>query len=283
MPQYLFDSLLERLEGRKYQNYFSAFCPFDTHKSPALLVYEDGYVCLSCRKTGTLEYLDKKIGSHFIQTQRIDSVSQVLPKWRKWEEKYGSLEGIAYAAHKSLIANPPWQTYFKRRKIYDFVDEGTLGFLDNWCTFPVFDMEHRLVDIVVRSISITSDTRYVVHPQMGNIRPLYVPSWKLVSENETVYVVYGIIDAISLHLAGLPVVTGVTGKSLHPDLLLPLRKRFLIVPDADEEQDAHKLANALGWRARVKEISFPEGCKDPDDIRKTFGNEYLLRALGAAL
>lgn len=282
MPN-LFDTLLERMEGRKYSNYFSAFCPFDKHKSPALLVYDDGmFVCLSCGKKGTLKYLDKVTGSHFIP-QRNDTVSRVLPRWRKWEEKYDDLEGIVQAAHRNLKRYPKFQEYFRKRKIYDFVDEGSLGFLDNWVTFPIFSVEHRLLDIVVRSVSRTGDTRYVVHPNVGALRSLFVPSWERISQHQTVYVVYGICDAISLHLAGLPVVTGVTGKSLSPELLKPLGKRFIIIPDAGEEREAHKLANKLGWRCIVKELDYPEGTKDTDDIRRQFGNEYLLQALGASL
>jgi DNA primase len=108
-----------------------------------------------------------------------------------------------------------------------------------------------------------------------------VPSWSKVNDAETVYVVYGIIDSISLHLAGLPVVTGVTGKSLNPELLKSLRKRFVIVPDDGEEKEAHGLANKLGWRARVKRLNYESGCKDPDDMRTHFGKEYLLHAIGA--
>lgn len=280
MPN-LYNSLLERLEGRQYSHYFSAFCPFDRHQSPALLVFDDGLAkCLSCNKVWSHQQIDKKIGSHFIQTQKSNTVSRILPRWRRWEEKYGDLEGIADAAHRSLKANPPFQTYFKRRKIYDFVDEGTLGYIDSWITFPVYSAEHRLVDIVVRSVQREADVRYVVSPLDIGHRSLYVPSWKRISTHETVYVVYGIIDAISLHLAGLPSVTGITGKSLSPDILKPLGKRFIIIPDEGEEHEAHKLANALGWRARVKEMDYADGCKDPDDVRSKFGNEYLLQMIG---
>jgi hypothetical protein len=278
----LYDSLMERMEGRAYSNYFSTWCPFDEHKTPALLVFSDGMVkCLSCDKIWSHKQLDQKIGSRFIQVQKVSTVSRVLPRWRRWEEKYGDLEGIADAAHRSLKANSPFQTYFKRRKIYDFVDEGTLGYIDSWITFPVYSSEHRLVDIVVRSVQREADVHYVISPMDIRNRSLYVPSWKCVASHEIIYVVYGIIDAISLHLAGLPVVTGITGKSLSAELLKPFRKRFIIIPDDGEEKEAHRLANSLGWRARVKEISFPDGTKDADDIRRKFGNEYLLQALGA--
>lgn len=281
----LYDSLLERLEGRPYSNYFSAWCVFDDHKTPALLVYDDGLAkCLSCNKVWTHKYIDKKIGSHFIPTKKIDSVSQILPQWKKWEKKYDDLEGIADAAHRALKSYAPFQQYFKKRKIYDFVEEGHLGYIDGFVTFPVFDSRNSILDIVVRATSSRiRDVRYVVSPSVVGSHPLFVPSWKRVEQSQTVYVVYGMIDAISLHLAGLPSVTGTTGKSLNAELLKPLGKRFIIVPDENEEREAHKLANKLGWCARVKEIKYKDGCKDPDDIRKTFGNEYLLQALGASL
>ena len=277
----LYESLMERMDGREYSNYFSAFCPFDTHKTPALLVYDDGMAkCLSCNKIWSHDQLNRKIGSHFIPQKR-DTVSQILPRWRRWEEKYGDLDGIAQAAHRSLLANPPFQTYFRMRKIYDVVDEGNLGYLDGWITFPVFDSRNSICNIVVRSTSNRSDIRYVVSPGVVGTSPLYVPSWKRVLASDTVFVVYGIVDAISMHLAGLPAVTGTTGKSLSAELLSPLRKRFTIVPDANEEPEAHKLANKLGWRAKVKRIDWMDGCKDTDDIRRKFGNSALLQALGA--
>jgi len=280
MPN-LFDVLLERMEGRRYDNYFAAFCPFDTHKTPALLVYEDGlFVCLSCGKKGTLKYLDKVIGSHFIP-QKNDTVSRVLPKWRKWEQQYGDLEGIVDAAHRSLKRHAVFQTYFRKRKIYDFMEGGRLGYLDGWACFPVYNSSNGLVDIIVRSTTNHSDVRYVVSPNESNIHSwLYVPCWKEVLESHLVYIVYGIVDSIALHLAGLPSVTGISGKSLNADLLRPLNKRFVILPDDGEEQEAHRLANKLGWKAKVKQLDFPDGCKDTDDIHRVYGNQRLLEMIG---
>lgn len=245
-----------------------------------MLVFKDGMVkCLSCNKIWSHEQLDRKIGKHFIPTQSNDTVSKLLPQWRKWEEKYGSLEEIVEFAHRSLKKHKQFQKYLKERKIYDFMEEGTLGFLDSWLLFPVYDSEHRLMDTVVRSTIRNGDIRYVVHPNVGSLHPLYVPSWKLLSQHREVYVVYGLIDSISLHLAGLPSVTGVTGKSLSPELLKPLGKRLIIVPDDGEEKEAHKLANQLGWRAKVKKVKWLENTKDCDDVRRLYGNEALLSAL----
>jgi DNA primase len=206
-------------------------------------------------------------------------VSRLLPQWRRWETKYGSLEEIAEYAHQSLKKHKQFQAYLKERKIYDFMEEGVLGHLDGWTTFPIFDRVGEIIDLVVRSSS-GGDMRYVVRPSGdGSTHPLYAPSWKNVDRSESIYVVYGLIDAISMHLAGLACVTGVTGKSLSPDLLKPLGKRFIIVPDDGEEAEAHKLANKLGWRCKVKKIKWLENTKDCDDIRRLYGNEALLSAL----
>jgi hypothetical protein len=278
----LYESLMERMEGRPYNNYFACFCPWDKHESPAMLVFEDGMVkCLSCNKIWSHAQLDKKIGSHFIP-QLNYTVSRILPRWKKWENEYGSLEGIADAAHRSLKRHPAFQTYFRKRKIYEYADKGNLGYLDGYCTFPILDNRGRIVNLLVRSSSNKKNSnRYVIHPNGDNGSCLYCPDWNQVNQAQTVYVTYGIIDAISLHLAGLPSVTGITGKSLSADLLRPLGKRFVIIPDKGEEQEARLLANKLGWRCTVKQLKFPENCKDADDVRRNFGNEYLLNAIGA--
>ena len=276
----LYDSLLERMGGRPYGHYFSAYCPWDVHKTPALLVFQDGMVkCLSCNKIWSHDQLNKKIGTHFIPTRTPELNYKLLPRWRSWEEKYGSLDDIVEYAHRSIKKHSRFQTYLKERKIHDFLDEGSLGYLDNWITFPVFDKQHKLVDIVVRSVQRDSDIRYVVHPNSSCSHPIYVPSWERLSSSEVVYVVYGIIDSISLYLAGFPSLTGVTGKSLSFDLLKPLGKKLIIIPDKGEESDAHKLANRLGWRAKVKSISWPENTKDVDEIRRKYGDQVLSSCL----
>src|SRR5690349_21285274 len=101
----LYESLLERLEGHPYNNYFACVCPFHDDHNPSMFVWEDGWFkCSACGKRGSHSFLDKHIGSHFHPASPIKSV--VLPTWRKWESEYGSLEGIAEAAHKSLKRHP---------------------------------------------------------------------------------------------------------------------------------------------------------------------------------
>ena len=280
----LYDSLLERLDGRPYSNYFACLCPFHNDTSPSFFVYEDDgrFFCRSCRKSGTIKYLDNFLGSTFKLTRSQVGKPQVLPKWRKWEQEHGSLEGIANHAHKMLLKFPQFQSYFKNRKIHEYITKGWCGYLDGYAIFPVLSGSGQIVDLVTRSVRSRSSGRYTVAPFVGNgNHPLYCPNWENVKKSEVVYVVFGIIDAISLELLGLPVVTGITGKSLSPDLLKPLGKKFIIIPDDGEEREAYLLANKLGWRARVKALHWDDGCKDVDDERVKFGNQHLLQLIGA--
>jgi hypothetical protein len=277
----LYDQLQEKLNGHLYSGYFSACCPFPHNgrleEHPSMFVYEDGkFFCSSCRKSGTHSYLNKYLGGRDVFVRKAQNI--VLPQWRKWEEQYGDLDGIAKHAHLSLKHYPQWQFYFKQRKIEQFIEQGYFGYISGWALFPVFDQEHKIQNIVVRSTK-QNGTRYAIKPLEEKKPLLYVPNWKRVWESDAVYVVYGIIDSISLELIGLPVVTGITGKSLSAELLKPLGKRFVIVPDEYEEKEARLLANSLGWRCKVKQILYPEGTKDCDDVRRKFGNEYLLGAL----
>ena len=276
----LYDNLLEKLEGRQYSNYFSCYCIFDQHQSPALLVYEDGYNCLSCGAHGSLEYLNKKIGATYHAPMAQSHKSNVLPQWRRWEQEHGDLEGIAKFAHKSLKAFPQFQNYFKQRKIDEFINMGNFGYISGWYIFPVIDKKHNVSDIIVRASKHKGSSKYVLISGGGNAS-LYCPNWDRVNASEVIYVCYGIVDAWAFEAIGLPCITGCTGKSLSAELLQPLGKRFIIVPDDGEETEAHKLANKLGWRGSVKTLRYEDDCKDPDSVRIKFGNEYLKNLLGA--
>lgn len=277
----LYDSLMDRMNGQQYSHYFVACCPYHHETHPSFFVYEDGTArCASCHKFVTHAQLDRFLGSHFRPIQSNTVSTNILPAWKSWDQQYGGLDGIVEYAHQNLKRYPQYQNYFKKRKIDDYIDPGRLGFITGWCLFPVSDVKGQIVDLVVRASKGKGDTRYVVQPKKNAPRPLYVPNWASVQASETIYVVYGIIDAIALALCGVPVVTGITGKSLNPELLSPLHKRFVILPDYHEEDSAHQLANSLGWRARVKQLLFPDNTKDVDDVRREYGNEYLLNLIG---
>ena len=271
----LYETLMEKMDGHEYSNYFTALCPFHSDHSPSLFVYDDGlFRCAACGKKGNLKFLERKVSHGFVSSNR-DTVSRILPQWRKWEEQWGDLEGIAEHAHQSLKRFPKFQGYYKRRKCEDFIEQGFLGYIGGWAVIPIFDGNREIVDIVCRAVKGKGDTRYVVKPSEIAQRPLYVPNWAIVDESDKIFVVYGIFDAIALALIGLPVVTGITGKSLNVDQLRPLGKKFYIIPDKGEETDAHKLANSMGWRAKAIDFVYPYPCKDLDEVRVTHGENYL--------
>ncbi len=277
----LYETLLERLDGRQYSNYFSCFCPFDTHQSPALLVYEDGYFCLSCGAKGSLEYLNKKIGTNFHSPlTQSHSHTNVLPRFRQWEQEHGDLEGIATYAYKSLKAFPQFQSYFKMRKIDDYIDAGRFGYILGNLLFPVLNKYGKVVDIIIRHGKGKGTIRYIL--LSGDGKPssrLYSPDWSLVEKSEYIYCPFGIIDSWSFYSLGLASITGLTGKSMNYETVKSLGKKVIIVPDEGEERDAHILANKLGWRASVKILRYPSGCKDTNDVRMKFDNSTLQEIL----
>jgi DNA primase len=274
----LYLSLLERMEGHQYSNYFSACCPFHTDTIPSLLIFENGFNCLGCGKRGSLSFLDRIIGSHFVPQITQRQLSNVLPRWKKWGD---SLEEIAESSHKLLKKFTQFQTYFRKRKIEEFIERGNFGYRDGWAVLPVMDIQRHIVDIVVRNTKHEGGTRYfILGNDVSRHSHLYSPDWDRVKKEVLVYVVFGMIDTWSLEALGLACVTGITGKSINPELLQKLGKRLIIIPDAGEEREAHFLANKLGWKARVKELQYPENCKDVDEVRVQYGNEVLANLIG---
>lgn len=275
----LYQQLQERLQGHSYNGYFACICPFHDDHSPSCFVYEDGrYQCRTCGANGTLEYLNRYLGGHDVKVSKGKSL--VLPAWRKWEQQYGDLTGIATHAHEICKRFPSEMWYLKERKIDQFFELGYFGMIDNWCLFPVFDDKHKIQNIVVRHTK-KKDVRYAIKHIEDNKPLLYVPNWQRVKESDTIYIPFGIIDSWAFEAIGLASCTGITGKSLSAELLAPLGKEIVFVPDENEEKEAHQLANKLGWKAHVKQLMYGDGEKDPDQVRRFHGNEYLLSLIGA--
>lgn len=95
---------------------------------------------------------------------------------------------------------------------------------------------------------------------------LYAPNWRLYDNADVVFVTYGIFDAITLAVNGVMAVSSICGKTTNPIGFVEIRKRIVIIPDLGEEKEANILATRLGWRGEASRISYPEGCKDLNDI-----------------
>jgi hypothetical protein len=267
----LYSQLQEKLQGHIYKGYFMASCLWHgTDIHPSLQVSEFGFKCLSCGKHGSLVSLNKFLGGRDIKVN--NGKSQVLPAWKKWEQKYGDLEGIATFAHKHAEL---W--YMEHRGIDKFYEQGFLGTIDNFLLFPVFDEHRKIVSIVLRYTGKNKNTsRYITHQTIDGKQYLYIPNRERVNNSDYVVVCYGIIDSWSFEDIGIPAVTGCVGKFSSPELLLPLNKKIYIVPDAGEENDAHRLSNSLGWKSKVLSFKYPNGLKDVDEVRMGLGKEKLL-------
>lgn len=280
----LYETLLEQLNGIEYHDYFMACCVFHSDSKPSLMVHEDGFKCLACGTSGGLRYLAKQVlKGNLNESVKLKpaGVRPVLPAWKSWEEKFGDLNGIVERGHKMLLKFPRYQIYFKKRLLMEFAQQGKFGFISGWCLFPILDQTGKVIDIVVRSSRKEAEVRYVLHPDSRRESPyLYCPDWNRIKEASVICVVFGIVDSWALYSIGLPVVTGTSGKSLNPERLKELDKEFIIIPDKEEEKAAYSLANQLGWRGDVKLLKYPDECKDPDDVRRKFGEKQLTELIG---
>jgi DNA primase len=266
---------------QEYSTYIAAICPFHDDSHPSMMVYSDHFYCKACNANGSLDKLRDQL-THF-------TVSELKSKFGKKVDFRNPLTSFldgktasdfAYEANENIRKHPGADTYLKKRKIDHLIDELTLGYWQQWYIFPVRDEYGDIVNVVARaneSIQEAKQVRYIV--PNGSDPMLYVPSWKSIRKADKVYVVYGIIDAITLYSLGFPVVTGINGKFSDPDLLSRIRKPIIIVPDQGEETDAVKLAARLSWRGNVHRLQYPDGTKDPSDIYMRFGSQRLSTAL----
>jgi hypothetical protein len=105
---------------------------------------------------------------------------------------------------------------------------------------------------------------------------MYVPNWELWNETETHYIVFGVLDAISMAVAGLAACSPTAGKgSFDPRWLDRENAVVVVVPDWHEDRDAFELAAHLDWRGRVCPLQYQAGEKDVNDILVKRGPEGL--------
>ena len=270
------EELKEKLSNTTWldsERYFSADCINDTHAKPALLVYANGSWCVSCLKSFSLEYLQSHASSIPQSFRPTFQQFKVLPRWKRWEKRYGDLTEISLAAHKNLLRTKA--TYFHNRGLDDYIVKAMYGLLDGWGVIPVFNKDREVVDIVARSIK-QKDAKYVISVLSENeIRPLYTVDWDLVHNSSKVYVTFGMFDVTAFDMLGLACVTGITGKSINATLFDEFpNKEFVIVPDKGEERAAYQLASKLGWRGTVLRLSYPYPLKDPDEFRRADTNKW---------
>jgi len=264
------DDVAEYLEQwHKYDHYGMAICVWHSDSNPSLRVTEHGYKCMSCGAHGSLEKLYKEISGRVIIREKVYNQSAFI--WRKWEERFGSIQNIAKVAHRSLLENPLDGNYLILRQIDSQIKNGMFGYLDGYYTFPIKNQYEEIQGIVARASPTiqTKNNRYTVSKDC--LEKLYVPNWRNVLKAEEIYVCYGIIDSWTLHACGYAGVTGISGQELSAVNLDRFRKRIYIIPDRNEEKSAIELQSRLGWRGCPLYLNYPSDCKDLNDLQRKYG------------
>ena len=220
------------------------------------MVYEDWYRCLSCGANGPTHKLVEKLTGR----TAIRPTSNFRNPWSKWLKNQSIKDVISSAFRKGQ------SVYIRERHIPDKVQRKLgIGTKENWITFPIVDDNKIIGGVARRGDNNSSEAKYVI-PSGQDSNLVYIPSRMLLETSETVYLTFGILDAISLFLMGKGAISTTTGKRLNPTALDNIRKPIYIVPDKGEEEDAQNLASKLGWRGHVLYIDYPDGTKDINDL-----------------
>lgn len=256
------DAFLEKLENaHNYDGrYISAKCPFHDDVRPSFLVYPDKYRCLSCNAYGNTSELLEKLDKTHVYPKKDDKYSWNNP-FTKWT-KERTLSDILRIANKNLPVR-----YLKDRGISAEVQSKLhLGLLDGWITFPIFSDTAKVIGAVARAGENNNSRSKYVLPAKQDPNMLYVPDWARIDTQTTLYLTYGILDAVTLYAAGFASASTTTGKRISASAFDNLRKAIVIVPDSGEEPEALRLAAKLGWRGKVLQLDYPDGCKDVNDL-----------------
>jgi hypothetical protein len=261
---------LELDNATRYENYVVALCPFHTEHRPSFFVYEDWYRCESCGANGPTKKLLAKLDGTIISSAPAASFKNPFTGWMK-DRSLGDTLKLAWKNLPSI--------YLRERGVSDDDQKKLgLGILENHATFPIRNSDNKIIGAVARTISEKPRHKYII-PSGQDPNLLYVPSWKRIWKRKTIYITFGILDAISLYLAGAASMSTTTGMRMDTSYLDPLRKKFEFIPDQGEEEAAHKFASKMGWRGGVMRCYYPVGYKDPHDILTSKHRDELVKVL----
>ena len=255
----------------RYENYVVALCPFHSEHRPSFFAYEDWYRCESCGANGPTKKLLEKLDGTIISSSPPVSFRNPFTGWLK-DRSLGKTLKLAWKNLPSV--------YLRDRGIDDRLQtELGLGILENWITFPIRNSKRNIIGAIARKGEGSKSQAKYVTPSGQDPHLLYVPSWKRLEKRSTIYLTFGIIDAISLYLVGAASISTTTGMKMDINYLAPLRKRIVFIPDQGEEAEAQKFASKMGWRGGVMRCNYPLGCKDPSDIIGSQHRNELVKVL----
>jgi hypothetical protein len=269
---------LEQFHGDSTHGW--ALCCFHPDTKPSLRLLSSGYRCMSCGEHGSLEWLLQKVSGRIVIREKTYNPASFI--WRNWQEKFGSIKEIAKVAHNNLVHNPDSAHYLVQRKINSQINPGFFGYMDGFYIFPIFDEYKEIQGLISRASPTiqTKNNRYSVTKECPT--KIYVPSWKKVSNDDSLYLCFGTLDAWTLHIAGYAGMTGLTGQKFEPSYLDSFRKRIYIIPDRHEEKSAIELQASLGWRGCPLYLDWPTDCKDLQDVHILYGVDTVSELIDKA-
>lgn len=260
-------------------------CPFHDDAKASLLVYADGWS--HCRGECLASY---PLNTLYAELNSPGSINRASPDitYGRPPRLPGSPHEMAEFvddAHQTILRNNSFSWYAETRGIRGRIEPCDLGWHQGWLVLPVYSEQRELQGLIIRSGPQEQKVTGLRFSQpTGQRAMMYCPDWTLLSKTEgPLYVVFGMIDALTLSELRLPVVTSTGGaKSFQPQWLNAMRKPILVVPDKGEEQAGSRLVNHLDWRGKLKKLKYPGEFKDPNDyLSFGKGNELLRELVGA--
>lgn len=269
------DDLIPLLDKpHHYEGYIAAVCPY--HESDpiraSLLVYPDRYSCKSCDARGWTTDLQRYLEG-------------LPPKIHLKEDEFqyppyvNDLHKYSLDCAKRVEDTPHLGAYWIKRGLSrDTVLTCDLGFSQGWYTIPVRDPDQDIIRVIHRAGPRIQRPIAKYYSTKGKSVP-YCPNMHFSLTCYTLYVVYGMVDALALYEMGYASITSSMGKgNFNPEWLrMADASEIVFIPDRDEENTARLHAREFGPRASVLTLdyTFVQECKDPAD--------YLAKGRGDSL
>ena len=268
-----------------HKGYLLLRCPFHDDRQPSLLAFEDGWFrCkgADCSRTGRLEVLYDALVSPGAAPSGRGEQAKSKPPRLPLAKDTDEIERLVWEAHDVLMRNENFRWYLQLRGVEDRIETAGLGWYEGWITIPVLTANKQVRGVILRATKLTEKLTGMRFVQpIGQQPMLYCPDWALVNkQNGSLFVVFGMFDALALSSLRLPVVTTTGGsQTFNPAWLDEQRRSIVILPDAEgDDEPARKLSAALGWRGKVVNLQYEKGKEDPAGLFETgFGGRAALR------
>ena len=251
-----------------------------------MLAFPDGWFrCkgAECGRAGRLETLyDALVAPGAAPNGRGEQAKGHLPRLPSAED-VEAIARLVWTAHDVLMRNESFRWYLELRGVADRVETAGLGWHEGWITVPILTDDRQVRGVMLRATKLTEKMTGFRFVQPEGQRPmLYCPDWELVNkQNGTLFVAFGMFDALALSSLRFSVVTTTGGShTFNPKWLDNMRRRVVILPDAEgDDEPARKLSAALGWRGKVVKLPYDEKTKDTAGFIEAGRREELSKIL----